>query len=279
MKEVTMKEQVLIVEKRDGVGVVTLNRPRKANALNAALKLAIIEALRELAVDAEIGAVLIKGAGKHFCSGQDFNDIVLGTDPKSVEACRNTFNNMVTPIFEQIISMGTPVIAAVRGMATGEGLPLAITCDLVVASENTVFQFPGTNLDGISIGPGVVAARYMGIKKTLEYLLTGEPLVATEAERLGLVNRVVPDDRLEEAAFALAKKVADKVMGNPIFIKELGKKVFYMALDMERSKAFRYSHEALAHGFCSPAAIEGAKVFLEGKLTKADLQLEGFFDD
>ena len=266
---------VIVVEKKNGVGIVTFNRPTKANALNHELKGAITKALAELKDDAGIGAILLKGAGKHFCAGQDFNDVVLGTTQKDLEECRHVFSYAVTTIFEQIISMDTPVIAAIRGIVTGEGLPLAISCDLVIASDNTVFQFPGTNLDGISIGPGVVAARYMGIKETLWYLLTGEPLLAEEARRLGMINRIVPDDKLEEEAIALAEKVAHKVLRNPVGVKELGKAVFYMALDMERSKAFRYAHQMLAQIFITPPAIDGAKLFLEGKLTKAQLQLEG----
>jgi enoyl-CoA hydratase/carnithine racemase len=274
-----MKEQVVIIKRKNGVGIITLNRPKKANALNHELKAAITKALEDLAKDKKIGAILLAGAGKHFCAGQDFNDVVLGTDQKDLEECREVFSHAVTAIFEQIINMGTPVIAAVRGMITGEGFPLAISCDLVVASENTIFQFPGTNLDGISIGPGVVAARYMGIKKTLEYLFTGEPITANDAERFGLVNRVVPDDKLEEAATALAEKIAHKTLRNPVAVKDLGKSVFYMALDMERSKAFRYAHQMLAQIFITPPAIEGAKLFLDGKLTKAQLQLEGFLKD
>ncbi|HME45893.1 MAG TPA: enoyl-CoA hydratase/isomerase family protein [Syntrophorhabdales bacterium] len=267
--------QVVIVERKNGVGIITLNRPKKANALNHELKEAITKALEELGSDTKIGAILLKGAGKHFCAGQDFNDVVLGTDQKDLEECRHVFSYAVTTIFEQIINMGTPVIAAIRGMITGEGLPLAISCDLVVASDNTVFQFPGTNLDGISIGPGVVAARYMGIKEAMWYLLTGEPILASEAKRLGMVNRVVPDERLEEEAMAVAEKVAYKTLRNSVAVKELGKSVFYMALDMERSKAFRYAHQMLAQIFITPPAIDGAKLFLEGKLTKAQLQLEG----
>lgn len=274
-----MSEQVTIVEKKNGVGILTLNRPDKANALNAQLKKAIVKDLKELAEDSDIGSILIKGAGKHFCAGQDFNDVVLGNSHKDLEVCRETFGRMVTTIFEQIITMGTPVIAAVRGMVTGEGLPLAVTCDLVVASENTVFQFPGTNLAGCSIGPGVVAARYMGIKKTLEYLFTGEPLLANDAERYGMINRVVPDDKLEENAFALAEKIAGKVLRNPISVKDLGKDVFYMALDMDRKRAFQYAHQELAQCFITPPAIKDAQLFLEGKLSKKDLQLEGLLED
>lgn len=272
-------KQTVIIERKNGVGIITLNRPKKANALNHELKEAITNALNELKNDASVGAILMKGAGKHFCAGQDFNDVVLGTDQKDLEESRHVFSYAVTTIFEQIINMGTPVIAAIRGMITGEGLPLAICCDLVVASENTVFQFPGTNLDGISIGPGVVAARYMSIKEAMWYLLTGEPIVAAEAKRLGMVNRVVPDDKLEQEAIALAEKVAYKMLRNPVACKELGKEVFYMALDMERSKAFRYAHQMLAQIFITPPAIDGAKMFLEGKLTKTQLQLEGLVKD
>lgn len=274
-----MNDQVLTVEKKNNVAVVTLNRPEKANALNEKLKLALINEFARLADDAEVGAILLRGAGDHFCAGQDFNDVILGTTHKDLEVCRKAFSRLVTTIFEEIINMGTPVIAAVRGMVTGEGLPLAASCDLVIASENTVFQFPGTNLAGASIGPAVVAARYMGIKKTLEYLFTGEPLPAADAMRFGMVNRVVPDNELDDTAIKLAEKIAGKVMANPVSVKDLGKRVFYMAMDMERSKAFRFAHSELAQCFITQPAIDGAKLFLEGKLTKEDLQLDGYFED
>jgi len=132
-----MQDRVLIVEKRNAVTVVTLNRPDKANALNEELKVALINEFRKLADDAETGAILLRGAGNHFCSGQDFNDVVLGTTSKDLEVCRRAFSHLVTTIFEQIVNMGTPVIASVRGMITGEGLPLAAVCDLVIASENS----------------------------------------------------------------------------------------------------------------------------------------------
>lgn len=270
-----MSEPVLIVEKKNHVGVLTLNRPTKANALNTQLKRDLLAAFDALAQDADVGAILLQGAGRHFCSGQDFNDIVLGTDARDVQKVREIFNHLVTPLFDRIATIGTPVISAIRGMVTGEGLPLAITCDLVVASETTVFQFPGTNLAGISIGPGVVAARYVGTRRALQYLLTGEPLLARDAERYDMVNQVVPDAELEPVATALAEKIAAKVLTNPVFIKELGKTVFYQALDMERGKAFRYSHEALAHGFCTHEATEGARRLLQGGYTKEQLQLEG----
>lgn len=272
-----MNDKVLLVQKKNHVGILTLNRPGKANALNTVLKRELLQALDTLASDPDVGAILLIGAGKHFCSGQDFNDIVLGTDTKDLQKVREIFNHLVTPLFDKIASIGTPVVAAIRGMVTGEGLPLAITCDLVVASETTVFQFPGTNLAGISIGPGVVAARYIGTRRALQYLLTGEPLLAKDAERYNMVNRVVPDADLESAATVLAEKIASKVLTNPTFIKELGKTVFYQAQDMERSKAYRYSHEALAHGFCTQEATEGARKLLKGGYTKAELQLEGLF--
>jgi len=272
-----LTEPLLLVEKKNHVGVITLNRPKKGNALNTQLKRDLMTALDELSRDEDVGAVLLKGTGKHFCTGQDFGDIVLGTDTKDLQTVREIFNQLVSPLFEKLATMGTPVVCAVRGMVTGEGLPLAITCDLVVASDTTVFQFPGTNLAGISIGPGVVAARYIGTRRALQYLLTGEPLLARDAERYDMVNRVVPDAELEATATALAEKIAAKVLSNPTFIKELGKTVFYQAQDMERGKAYRYAHEALAHGFCTQEATEGARRLLQGGYTKKDLQLEGLF--
>ena len=121
--------------------------------------------LDQLDNDESVGVIIMKGAGKHFCAGQDYNDVVLGHDYEHLNQYRKIFGTECTAMFNKIVEIGTPVIAAARGMVTGEGFPLCASCDIIYAAEGTVFQFPGTNLGGTSIGPAVVIARYFGIKR------------------------------------------------------------------------------------------------------------------
>lgn len=272
-----MKNEVVIIEKTDGVAVLTLNRPEKANCLNQELKAALVKALDDLDGDPAVGAIVMKGAGKHFCAGQDYNDVVLGTDYEHLNKYRRIFGAECTAIFDKIVSIGTPVIAAARGMVTGEGFPLCASCDIIYAAEGTTFQFPGTNLGGISTGPAVVVARYFGIKRTLEHLFSGEPILATEALQYGLINKILPKDKLEEAVMRLARKIAAASLANPA-VKELGKSTFYTAMDMERSKAVKYAHQQMAQLFVTPPVIDLGKKLLQGKVTLAERQLEGLVE-
>lgn len=270
-----MKKQVVLVEKKNGVAILTLNRPEKGNCLNHELKTAIFNTLNELDNDDTVGAIVMRGAGDHFCTGQDYNDVVLGTSYEYLDKYRKIFGTECTNIFNKIMDIGLPVIGAVHGVVTGEGFPLCASCDIVYAAEGTVFQFPGSNLGGLSVGPAVLVARYFPIKRTLEHLFSGEPILASEALQYGLINKIVPQDKLEETAMKLAEKIARLALENPPAVRELGKGVFYTSLDMERSKAIRQSHQMMAQMFITPPVVDLGKKFLEGKVSLAERHLEG----
>ncbi|HAZ31312.1 MAG TPA: enoyl-CoA hydratase [Dehalococcoidia bacterium] len=245
--------QVIMVEKNRGIGVLTLNRPQVRNALNAQLTEELLNALQEME-GSEVGAVILKGAGKSFCSGHDFSELI----GKTLMEYRAIFAKSVR-ILEAIAGMGKPVIAAVHGHATAMGCALAAGCDLTIASEDALFQTPGVNVGFACITPMAGIYRSLGRKKCLELILTGDPIDAREAERNGLVNRVVPREKLEETAMEMAEKIAAKA---PLAVG-MGKQSFYRMADMEHSKAYAYAIEMISINASTEDGQEGMDAFRE----------------
>jgi enoyl-CoA hydratase len=189
-----MNEPVVLVEKADGIATVTLNRPEKLNALNHELRTNFCRVMQQLRDDPEAQVVIITGAGRAFCAGLDLRE--LGADA-SVVARDVTTVSFITVIED----MNVPVIAAVNGFAVTGGFELALACDMIVASEDAQFADTQARV-GVMPGGGMTARlpRAVGIRKAKELSLTGNYLGAREAERMGLVNRVVaPGEALKEA--------------------------------------------------------------------------------
>ena len=252
--KVEVKYQAILIEKKERVGIITLNRPDRRNALSAQLVSEMLEALHELDDDPTIGAIIIKGSGGSFCSGHDFSEL----EGKNVMELRRVFRNSLH-LVETMAAISKPVIAAVHGYATAMGCALAAGCDLVIAAEDALFQLPGTSLGAACISPAAVVCRSIGRKKCLELLLTADPISADQAEKAGLVNRVVPLERLNDAAEELARKLADKA---PVAV-QLGKEAFYTMLDMEQSRAYRYAAEMISINFDTEDGREGMASFME----------------
>lgn len=191
----------------DAVATVTLDRPDAMNSLTVALKTALLDALREAAASDAVRAVLITGAGRAFCAGQDLRE-----HAENLEAGRglaDTVREHYNPLVELIVGMDKPVVAAVNGVAAGAGASLAYACDLRVASERAKFAMAFT---GIGLAPDSGASwtlqRLIGAGRAAELLLLGEPLDAARALELGLVSRVVPEGELLKAAHELAVRLA-----------------------------------------------------------------------
>ena len=196
-----MSETVVLIDKHEGIATVTLNRPDKLNALNRELRLAFCHAMQSLRADPEVRAVIITGAGRAFCVGLDLRE--LGTGKSGI---RDEGNATFVTVIED---MEVPVIAAVNGFAITGGFELALACDMMIAAEEA--QFADTHARvGVMPGGGMSARlpRAVGIRKAKELSLTGNYLPAREAERMGLVNRVVAKDQLLTAARELAQQVA-----------------------------------------------------------------------
>lgn len=244
----------IVVQKRGNVGIISLNRPEVRNALNHQLMEDMLTALNDLDQDSRVGAVVLMGSGVAFCAGHDFTELA----GKSLDELRYTFGKSVR-ILQLITRIGKPVIGAVHGMATAMGCALAAGCDLVVASEDAVFQTPGVDVGFACITPMSALFRSIGRKKCLEMIITGAPIDAHEAERIGLVNRVVPLGRLEDEAFQLASTIASKA---PLAVR-YGKEAFYTMADMEHSQAYKYAVGMISINAATRDGQEGITSFIE----------------
>jgi len=249
-----MQYETILFERHDRIGVLTLNRPKQINALSLRLMKEVLDLLARLENDRDVGAVVIRGAGKHFCAGHDLSEMT-GRD---VKAYREIFDTC-TRMMNAIQALPQPVIAQVQGVATAAGCQLVATCDLAVAAEGARFATPGVKIGLFCSTPMVALSRAVGRKKALEMLLTGEYLDAEEARLFGLVNRVVPADRLADETLALARKVAE---ASPLTLG-IGKQAFYNQIDLPQPQAYAYAKEVMSLNALAADAQEGMCAFLE----------------
>ncbi|GAA4857328.1 MULTISPECIES: enoyl-CoA hydratase-related protein [Saccharopolyspora] len=199
---------VLLIDDAGGVRTLTLNRPESYNSLNAELKERLIAALREAAADDAVRAVVITGAGKAFCAGQDLREhagLLDSGDPAPLRTVEEHYN----PIVHAVTTMPKPVIAAVNGSAAGAGASLAYACDLRIAASGASFLMAFANA-GLSSDSGAswTLPRLIGYGRAMEMLLLAEPVAAEDALRIGMVNRVVDDGQAADAARELAGRMA-----------------------------------------------------------------------
>ena len=202
-----MSDGAVLVERDGRVALVTLNRPEARNALDMPMRRALAEALAELADDAGVGALVLRGAGEHFCAGGDVK--LMQERPISAvegQARVEALNRVV----RALARFRAPTLAMVDGFAVGAGCNLALACDLVIASSRARFGEVFARLGLIPDGGGTYfLPRRVGLSKAKELAFTGQLVDAAEAERIGLVNRVVPPAELEPATRALAHRIAD----------------------------------------------------------------------
>ncbi len=203
----------VLVTTEGAIRTLTLDRPDKRNALNDALIAALKDALREADADESLRAIVIRGAGKDFCSGADLSalqKIATASYEENIEDARG-----LAELFALIRSVRVPVIAAVHGRALAGGCGLALGCDLVVAGESARFGFPEVKIGFVPAMVAAILRRNLGEKKSFELLTQGFEFTAAEALQLGLINRVVPDDELAAAAIDFAD-VYTKVSGSAV---------------------------------------------------------------
>jgi enoyl-CoA hydratase len=210
-----MSYELIIVEKKERVGLLRLNRPKQMNALNPPLMLELGKALYELDADDGIGAIVITGNEKAFAAGAD---IGVMKDYSYMDAYLSDY---ITRDWEHIRRIRKPVIAAVAGYALGGGCELAMMCDIIIAADNAKFGQPEVKL-GIMPGAGGTQRlpRYTSKAKAMDLCLTARTMDAQEAERAGLVSRVVPADKLMEEALGAAAMIAGYSLPVAMMIKE-----------------------------------------------------------
>ncbi len=244
------------VETTDGVATITLDRPTALNSLTAEAKVDLAAAFRRLARDSAVRAVVLTGAGRAFCAGQDLRERLSPDAPPLEVEIRERY----IPLVRALVAMPQPTIAAVNGVAAGAGASLAMACDLRVAAESASFILAFGRIGLVpDSGATWLLARLVGLGRAAEIALVGDPVGAAEALRIGLVNRVVPDAELAAAARELALRLAD---GAPRAIA-LTKRALADGLDGDLESALE--REAIFQGIAGRTAdhAEGLAAFVE----------------
>jgi enoyl-CoA hydratase/carnithine racemase len=244
----------ILYESDETVALVTMNRPKKYNALSLDHMRELVSCLKAIGEDRETSIVVLRGNGPGFCAGHDLSEMIE-RDPAFY---RHVFD-VCSELMETIQAIPQPVIAQVHGIATAAGCQLAATCDLVVASEDARFATPGVKIGLFCSTPMVALSRAVGQKKSMEMLLTGEFVSAEEALVEGLVNKVVPAEELEAEARKLAEKIAE---ASPLVVG-VGKQAFYRQLEMPTEQAYAYTKEVMSFNATFADAQEGMCAFLE----------------
>lgn len=245
---------VLLREDRaDGVSVLTLNRPAQFNSLSMELLTALQSALDGIAASPALRVVVIAGAGKAFCAGHDLREMRSTPEKSFMQALFKAMARVCTTMQR----MPQPVIARIHGVATAAGCQLVAACDLAVAADVARFGTSGINVGLFCTSPGVALSRNVGRKAAMEMLLTGNLIDAQTALARGLVNRVVPADRLDDEVAALVAAIVGK---SPLAVG-MGKRAFYEQLEMGVDAAYQLAAESMACNMMAADAAEGIDAF------------------
>lgn len=247
-----------LYEKRGSIAWITLNRPEVLNALNRRLWREIYKNLNKAEEDADTRAVIITGAGRAFCAGDDIKDVASLKTPEDVKAF---FLNFAAPTITKIVQLPKPIIAAVNGLAYGGGCEIAMLCDLVVASKEATFAVPEALIGAIPPVAAVIGAYIVGKLNISKMMLTGEPITAEKAQQMGLVNDVVSAEELREAAEKLAKATLRVAPSSVGIMKKLLNQRF-------KPEELMQSVEELIGIVQSDEGKEGHRAFVEKRLPK-----------
>jgi enoyl-CoA hydratase/carnithine racemase len=246
--------EVLLRSDNGGITTLTLNRPSKFNALSVQLLSALEDQFACIGEDRSVRAVILAGAGKAFCTGHDLKEMRDSPGKQAVQALFQQCSRVMLATTR----IPQPVIARVHGVATAAGCQLVATCDLAVAAEDARFAVSGVNLGLFCSTPMVALSRNLPRKQSMEMLLTGSFIDASAALRYGLINRVVPQDRLETATAELAAAVASK---SPVAIA-FGKQLFYRQLEVSLEAAYELASETMTCNMMTEDAQAGIDAFI-----------------
>lgn len=256
-----MSYEDLIVETHGKVALIRLNRPKALNALNERMMNELGEALAKFDADAGIGCIVLTGSEKAFAAGADIAAMADYTYPDTYK------DNYITRNWEHILRVRKPVIGAIAGYALGGGCELAMMCDFLIAADSAKFGQPEIKV-GVTPGAGGTQRlpRAIGKAKAMDLLLTARTIDAAEAERTGLVSRVVAADKLIEEALAAATIIAAMPTSVAIMVKDAVNQAFEGPL----SQGVAYERRYFQSAFGTPAQKEGMRAFLEKRLPDFD---------
>ena len=248
-----MAYEEILYSTKGPIGILTLNNPKKINALSRQMIAEIIDALHKAAADEKIKVLIVRAAGKHFCAGHYLKEMI-GNGVKEYKFIFDQCAEMMQLIHE----IPQPVIAQVKGIATAAGCQLVAWCDLAVAAEGAQFATPGVKIGLFCTTPAVAISRAIGRKAAMEMLLTGRFFSAQEAKALGLINRVVAEESLEAETEELANQIAEASR----FVLAIGKQGFYAQVDQSDSNAMHYAKHTIAMNLQAVDAQSGINAFL-----------------
>jgi len=249
-----MGYEFLLTEKLDnGIAIATLNRPEKNNTLHYQLFLEINDLMEEMNVDDDVRVLIFRGAGNHFCMGGDLTEIV---ENQGIETTR--FFNGLSRMYKAIKYCRKITIAAVHGTCSAGGFGVALSHDMIVASEDAKFGATAIGVGMFCANTAVMLPPIVGDKRAFEIQFTGGVVSATEAERWGFVNRVVPREKLMDAAFELAEKM---LVYTPLGL-DIGKRSWLMTHDMPYGKAIDHAIGQIAYLADTEDGKEAMRAFL-----------------
>lgn len=248
--------EYVLLEKDGPLCWLTLNRPEVRNALSLEMIGAVHDALDKVAADSEISILIIRGNGPVFSSGHDIREMIeKRAAPGRLRQIFANCNRMMLKIHD----LPQPVIAQVHGIATAAGCQLVAACDLAIAESGARFATPGVKIGLFCTTPMVPLVRVIGRRRAMDMLLSGRFVSAEEALRFGLLNRVVPPEKLEEETRNWATELAQ---ASP-FTLGLGKRAFYAQVDLEERAAYNYAGEVITMNGMAGDALEGMSAFVE----------------
>lgn len=248
-------EQYVLRDDDEGIANLVINRPKAYNALSLECMEALISEFNKISSDDNVKVVILSGSGKGFCAGHDLKELKENREKDFYEKTFDTCSRLMLAINE----LPVPVIAKVHGVATAAGCQLVATCDLAVADENSRFATPGVNIGLFCSTPMVALSRNVSNKHAMEMLLTGDMISAQRASEIGLINRAVPADELDNEAQDLASKIVSK---SSLTVK-IGKKAFYEQKEKDLKGAYYYCSRVMVENMMAKDAKEGIDAFLE----------------
>jgi len=262
-----MEYQTIVLEKKDNISTLTLNRPEKLNALSPQMMAELVHALRDVSSDNESLVLVITGAGRGFCSGADLSARAgsqaasSNEEGKAEEESEDvTLKGFAREAPLILAGMKKPVIAAINGVAVGGGCTFTLACDIRIASETARFSIPLTRVGfTFELGSSYFLSRVVGIGKACELAFTGRMIDATEAKEIGLVNQVVPADELMDTTYQMA---GDIMRAAPL-ATQVSKAGLYQGMNADLTTQLRWEALALSYLAGTEDFKEGGRAFVE----------------
>ena len=248
-------KNIILSKNNNGISRIILNDPKTYNSLSLSTINSLIAVFKTLEKDKKTKVIIIEGAGKGFSAGHNLNEI---QSLKNKTSYQKLFNQC-SKLMMNIINHNKPVIAKVHGAAFAAGCQLVASCDLAFSSKEAIFSTPGVNIGLFCSTPMVALSRKVNKKKAMQMLLTGEPIKASYAKEIGLINDCFTKSKLDTEIMKIAKIISSKSS----VTLNIGKGAFYKQLEMPLDKAYKYTSKIMTENMMTKDAKEGINSFLE----------------